>query len=150
MRVASLRDCDCELKVLWNGIGRAVSIWPGPARRTSGPARGPTGPGSPLAARPVQRSTPDCRRRCSIAVSASWSYEGELCRAENSHHSIREGVFRRCSTSVESSSNWPQNVAFYSCIQALFENMFRTAYNVWFLGLYLPLLLWNCSGFIVF
>jgi len=33
-------------------------------------------------------------------------------------------VFRRCSTSVESSSNWPQNVAFYSCILARFENFF--------------------------
>jgi len=67
---------------------------------------------------------PDCRRRCSIKVSASRCYEGELCYTEDSPQAREEGVFRCCSTSVESSSNRPQNVAFYSCIQALFEYFF--------------------------
>jgi len=66
----------------------------------------------------------DYRRRCSIVVSALRSYEGELCRTEDSPQARGEGVFRRCSTSVESSSNRPQNVAFYSCIQVLFKNFF--------------------------
>jgi len=66
----------------------------------------------------------DCRRRCSIAVCASQSYKRELCHTEDSPQARGVGVFRRCSTSMESSSNRPQNVAFYSCIQALFENFF--------------------------
>jgi len=69
----------------------------------------------------VYEKPPDCCRLCSIAISTSRSYEGELCRTEDSPQARGEGVFRRGSTSVESSSNRPQNVAFYSCIQALFE-----------------------------
>jgi len=85
-----------------------------------------------------------------VADVPSWSYEGELSRTEDSPQARREGVFSRCSTSVESSSNWPQNVAFYSCIQVLFENFFVPDGIQYFLGLYIPLLLLNCSGFIVF
>jgi len=36
-----------------------------------------------------------------------------------------EGVFCRCSTSVELSSGWTQNVAFHSSVQACAENFFH-------------------------
>jgi len=72
----------------------------------------------------VYEKPSDCRRRCFIAVSALWCCEVELCHTEDSPQARGEGVFGRCSTSLESSSNRPQNVAFYSCIQALFEIFF--------------------------
>jgi len=84
----------------------------------------------------VYEKPPDCRRRCSIGVSASWSYKGELCRTEDSPQARGKGVFRWCSTSVESSSNRPQNVAFYSCIfkRSLKTFLFWTAYMLFVLS----------------
>jgi len=67
----------------------------------------------------VNEKPPDCRRRCSIAVSASRCYEWDLCHTEDSPQARREGVF------VAAPQAWNrQHVAFHSCIQALFENIF--------------------------
>jgi len=66
---------------------------------------------------------PDCRCRCSIAVSASRSYEEELCRTEDSLSVATLQAWTRLPTDLKSLHSTP---AFKRSLKTFF---FRTAYN---------------------